>query len=389
MASAAHASGRPPIICHAEHQETLVGRSRYLTWKEAHPEDTVDAQSKHKRDLLGRAVVAFANSRDRDADGLLLRNSLRALIVIITHVDACSDQDAETVFETMWTQGVSTGRALLYEGWAIICERSKDHTAAEKIFQLGLRRADKACEETFEATLRKGLRDLMQRRRKRGLTDGQVPSEAKKARKRVETKGYKQELLATDDGEEMSFEEWRVRQYSFSQTVGGEPESSPAPEPTRTVDIDKLLPSPVPSPRPAQPATSDFAVFVDEPPRPTQPATSGFSVFVDESACASAETPSAASPSSVNLSAAPVEESPATAHVPEVDGAELCAAQRMPSPDKQSVGDAAAAASPTQIYGAETDTLTARDVFSSLQLPPEALVENLSDILEAIECSDT
>ena len=40
------------------------------------------------------------------------------------------------------------------------------------------------------------------------------------------------------------------------------------------------------------------------------------------------------------------------------------------------------------MYGAETDMLSARDVFSSLQTPPEAMTENLGDILGAIECNE-
>lgn len=289
---------------------------------------------------LCRSIGAFSASRDRDDEGQLLRKSLRALIVIITHVDACGDQDAGAVFEAMWTRGVGIGRALLYEGWAVIRERSKNYEAAEEIYQMGLRNASKACEETFEATLRKGLRELTQRRRKRGVSGGQGAPAAKRPRKRAEKKGYMQELLATDDGDEMCFEEWRVLQHSLS----AQPRGSPAP-PTTTVDITQLMPSPVASPS-----------------LPAQAAAPGFSVFVDETA-----SPAAAS----------VAESASDIHEPNV--------APTPSPAQS---DAAPAVTPTQIYGAETAMLTARDVFSSLQTPPEAMAENLSDILEAIDCSE-
>eukprot|EP01044_Picomonas_judraskeda_P004291 COSAG03_NODE_375_length_8413_cov_177.997835_7_plen_448_part_00 len=246
------------------------------------------------------------------------------------------------MFEAMWTRGVGIGRALLYEGWAVIRERSKNYEAAEEIYQMGLRNVSKACEETFEATLRKGLRELTQRRRKRGVSGGQGAPAAKRPRKRAEKKGYMQELLATDDGDEMCFEEWRVLQHSLS----AQPRGSPAP-PTTTVDITQLMPSPVASPS-----------------LPAQAAAPGFSVFVDETA-----SPAAAS----------VAESASDIHEPNV--------APTPSP-AQSAADAAPAVTPTQIYGAETAMLTARDVFSSLQTPPEAMAENLSDILEAIDCSE-
>eukprot|EP01043_Picozoa_sp_COSAG02_P015531 COSAG02_NODE_664_length_18739_cov_11.071567_9_plen_310_part_00 len=226
-------------------------------------QETVEAQSAELRKLLERCIVAFAVSRKRDADGELLRKSLRALIVVITYVDACRPQDAGAVFETLWTQGVGVGRSLLYEGWAVIRERDKNYEAAAEIFQLGLRNAAKACEETFEATLRKGLRELTQRRRKRGASGGQSAPEAKRVRKRVEKKGYMQNLLATDNGDEMCFEEWRVLEHTLLRAASTQPETSPAqPEAspgnnaTMSVDISQLMPSPVASPQPAAPAAT-------------------------------------------------------------------------------------------------------------------------------------
>jgi hypothetical protein len=319
--------------------------------------------------LLERCIVAFAGSRKRDADGQLLRKSLRALIVVITHVDACGDQDAGAVFETMWTQGVGIGRSLLYEGWAVIRERSKNYEAAEEIFQLGLRNAGKACEENFEATLRKGMRELTQRRKKRGASGGQGAPEAKRARKRAEKKGYMQELLATDDGDEMCFEEWRVLEHTVLRAGAAQPEASPGNNTTMTVDITQLMPSPVASPQPAQPAPSGFSVFVDEP-----------------GAAAVAPVKSASSPAAVSPAAAsPAAASPAAQSV--VESASPSVAPT-PSPVQQPDADAAAVVTPTQIYGAETEHLTARDVFSSLQTPPDAMGENLSVILDAIEGSE-
>ncbi len=329
-------------------------------------QETVEAQSTGLRKLLERCIVAFAVSRQRDADGQLLRQSLRALIVVITHVDACGDQDAGAVFEMLWTQGVGIGRSLLYEGWAVIRERSKNYEAAEEIFQLGLRNATKACEETFEATLRKGLRELTQRRRKRGASGGQGAPEAKRARKRVEKKGYMQNLLATDNGDEMCFEEWRVLEHTVLRAPSAQPAASPAQQEaspgnnaTMSVDITQLMPSPVPSPQPAAPAASGFSIFVDEPATAVvAPAESALSPAAASPAAAS---PAAASPTAASFAAAPT-----------------------PSPVQQAVADV----TPTQIYGAETEKLTARDVFSSLQTPPEAMGENLSVILDAIECSE-
>ena len=246
------------------------------------------------------------------------------------------------MFECMWTRGVGIGRALLYEGWAVIRERSKNYEAAEEIFQMGLRNVTKACEETFEASLRKGLRELVQRRRKRGVSGGHGAPAAKRPRKRAEKKGYMQELLATDDGDEMCFEEWRVLQHSLC----AQPRASPA-LPTTTVDITQFMPSPVASPSlPAQAAAPGFSVLVDEPASPA---------------------------------AASVAESASDIHEPNV--------APTPSP-VQSAGNAAPVVTPTQIYGAEAAMLTARDVFSSLQTPPEAMAENLSDILDAIDCSE-
>jgi hypothetical protein len=346
-------------VAAAKGAELVEAWDAYLEWAELHPDGAVEAHSASMRSLLIRCIGALAGTRDRDAEGQPLRRSLRALIVVITHVDACRDPDAIAVFEAMYTNSLGVGRSLLYEGWAVILERSKNYTGAEEIFQIGLNNAGKACEDAFEPTLRKALRELVRRRRKRGVPAGQGAPATKKARKRAEKKGYVQELLATDDGDEMSFEEWRLMRYTFVPAGDSEPECSPqgslGSEPTTTVDsrIGQLMPSPAAAPSPAEAAAAP---------------SSGFAVFVDEASPAAAAAPAVA-------------DVPVAADEP--------AAQPTPSPVQQPAAAAAAAAlTPTRDFGAQTDKLTARDVFSSLQLPPEAMVENVMSILEAIVSSD-
>lgn len=85
-----------------------------------------------------------------------------------------------------------------------------------------------------------------------------------------------------------------------------------------------------------------------------QAAPSGFDVFVDESPAA---LPAA--------SAAP-------------------AATPTASPIQQAAAAAMPAVTPGKLYGAESDALTARAVFTCLQLPAEALEEQVDAILSAV-----
>ena len=245
-------------------------------------EGTAEAQSASLKGLLIRCISALAASRDRDGDGRLQRNSLRALIVVITHVDACKDADAVAVFEAMYTQGLGLTFTLLYEGWAVVLERSKNWDAAEKIFELGIQFASNPkVEDGFEATLYKGQRDLQERvhkrrRGKRGMAVDAAngiagPSSKKQKGKRLEKPGYVRELLANDDGEELSFEEVRLMRYSYTPVLRVDPEPeqlAPSPvQPTGTVEIGQYLPSPVTAEVPAAAAdAAGFDVFVDASP---------------------------------------------------------------------------------------------------------------------------
>ena len=295
---------------------------RYLAWAEAHPEGTADAHSASLKGLLLRCVTALASSRERDGDGMLHRNALRSLIIVITHVDGCRDADAFAVFEQMYREGLGLRFSLLYEGWAVVLERQKNFDAAEKIFDLGIDSAAKRqVEEGFEATLRKAQRDLVRRRRKRaggagaqaGGGGGGGGGAAKKARKRVEKPGYVRELLANDDGEELCFEEVRLLRYNI-KPADPEPEVSPAP-PSSTAD-DGPIGSLIPSPQPA------------------------------------------ANPSPAAAAAA--------------------------SPEEAAAAPPAAAITPTRSYGAESDALTARAVFTCLQLPPEDMEGDIVLLIDAI-----
>ena len=106
----------------------------YPSWAEQNPAGAADVGG--LKGLLIRCVTELTRSRR-------YRNDLQSLVLTITHIDTCRNVDAIEVFESMYAQGLGLKFALLYEGWAVVLERAKNYEAAEKIYELRIRNAER------------------------------------------------------------------------------------------------------------------------------------------------------------------------------------------------------------------------------------------------------